>query len=456
MKERSFRYWQWRTLIVLMIGYACYYFLRKNFSTAIPAMEATLGLSKAQLGAFLTANGIVYGISRFVNGIIADRANKRRMMTLGLLLSCGISLLISFSPKFNGFMHLLDSEGKATVGLVYLIGSLWVINGYVHGMGYPPVSSLMAHWFRPKELATKQSLWNASHSLGAGAVVALCGWLLSRFGYSAWNLCFIVPAAIALVGVPVIFFGVKDDPSQVGLPPVDKMDDADGKPASGEKPLSKALQDRIMVKMVFANPILWTIALANFCMNVIRGTILDWGGTFLVQDKGLEISMAGTVMGSCELIGGILGMLVSGWVTDRFFAHRAHRTCLICMVMTTICFTLFWGCTGLVPAIIFLILSAFFIYGPQALYGTCASMQSTKYAAGTGNGVIGLLGYLSTFISGIWFGAIADSALGWNRVYVLTICFGILGSIIIALIWKVPATGYGKVNKIIEEWSENE
>ena len=67
MKQKSFKYWQWRTLIVLMIGYACYYFLRKNFSTAIPAMEATLGLSKAQLGAFLTANGIVYGISRFVN-----------------------------------------------------------------------------------------------------------------------------------------------------------------------------------------------------------------------------------------------------------------------------------------------------------------------------------------------------------------------------------------------------
>ncbi len=72
-------------------------------------------------------------------------------------------------------------------------------------------------------------------------MLLLCGFLLKRFGYSAWNLCFIVPAAIALVGVPVIFFGVKDDPSQVGLRAVDKMDDADGKPASSEKPLSKAL-----------------------------------------------------------------------------------------------------------------------------------------------------------------------------------------------------------------------
>ena len=96
-------------------------------------------------------------------------------------------------------------------------------------------------------------------------------------------------------------------------------------------------------------------------------------------------------------------------------------------------------------------LSAFFIYGPQALYGTCASMQCTKYAAGTGNGVIGILGYLSTFVSGIWFGAIAGSELGWNRVYVLTVAFCVLGSLVIALIWRIPATGNEKVEKIIAE-----
>ena len=55
-------------------------------------------------------------------------------------------------------MNLLDGEGKATIGLVYLIGSLWVLNGYVHGMAYPPIAAMMAHWFKPSELATKQSI----------------------------------------------------------------------------------------------------------------------------------------------------------------------------------------------------------------------------------------------------------------------------------------------------------
>lgn len=448
--EKKHVRWEWRTIICLMIGYALFYFVRKNLSMAIPAMEAELGISKVQLGIFMTLNGVIYGVSRFVNGYLVDHFSRRKIMSLGLLLSCIVNLIIAFSPKMNGLMHLLDAEGKATLGFVYLIGSLWLVNGYLQGMGVPPCVSLLAHWIRPKELPTKQSVWNASHSIGAGLVVLLCGFILKSFGYSAWNLCFIIPAAIALVGVPVIFFGVRDDPTEVGLPPVEKMDEAETAPEE-EKPISKALHNKILNTMVFHNPVIWILALANFCMNVIRATILDWGGTFLVQDKGMDISIAGSVIGSCELVGGILGMLAAGWATDKFFGHRAHRTCLACMILTTVCFALFWGSKGMIPTIIFLVLSAFFIYGPQALYGTCASMQCTKYAAGTGNGIIGMLGYLSTFVSGIWFGHVASSVLGWNRVYIYTIAFGVIGSLIIALMWRVPADGYEKVRKIIED-----
>ena len=210
---RKYRYWEWRTIAVLFIGYALFYFVRKNLGMAIPAMEAELGISKTQLGIFLTLHSIIYGFSRFVNGMLVDRFSKRKIMALGLLLTCAVNLFICFSPKLNGMLTLLDSEGKATLGLVYLIGSLWVLNGYLQGMGVPPCVSLLAHWVRPDELATKQSIWNVSHTLGAGVVVALCGFMLEHYGYSAWYLCFLVPSLIALVGVPVLWLGLKDDPS---------------------------------------------------------------------------------------------------------------------------------------------------------------------------------------------------------------------------------------------------
>ena len=223
---KKYKYWQWRTLIVLMVAYILYYFLRKNFSAALPAMEAELGITKLQLGIFLTLNGIIYGFSRFINGFIADRCSRRLLLAGGLVLSSVINFTIAFSTKLDGVFNLLDVEGKATMGLVYLIGSLWVINGYIHGMGFPPCASLMAHWIKPSELATKQSIWNSSHSIGAGIVIALCGWLLTKFGMSAWNLCFAVPAAIALVGALVVFFTLRDTPSSVGLPEVEVMERA--------------------------------------------------------------------------------------------------------------------------------------------------------------------------------------------------------------------------------------
>lgn len=73
-----------RTIFATMIGYALFYFVRKNFSLAMPGIEAEMGISKTQLGIFLTLNGLIYGLSRFCHGLIADRCNARVLMTLGL------------------------------------------------------------------------------------------------------------------------------------------------------------------------------------------------------------------------------------------------------------------------------------------------------------------------------------------------------------------------------------
>ena len=78
MLKRSFRWWQWETLAVTTVGYALYYIIRKNLPIAMPLL-GEIGISKVQLGAFLTCGGIVYGVGRFLNGIVADR-NSARMI----------------------------------------------------------------------------------------------------------------------------------------------------------------------------------------------------------------------------------------------------------------------------------------------------------------------------------------------------------------------------------------
>src|SRR5262249_18457237 len=68
--DASYRRWTWRVLLSSMIGYATFYFVRNNLPIAMPIMEKSLGISKSQLGIFLTIHGVLYGISKFANGFL--------------------------------------------------------------------------------------------------------------------------------------------------------------------------------------------------------------------------------------------------------------------------------------------------------------------------------------------------------------------------------------------------
>ena len=62
-----------------MVGYALFYFVRKNLSVAMPLLNKDLGIEKADLGLFLTLHGLLYGVARFANGFLADRASARAL-----------------------------------------------------------------------------------------------------------------------------------------------------------------------------------------------------------------------------------------------------------------------------------------------------------------------------------------------------------------------------------------
>lgn len=97
-QTKRFKYWQWRTIIGTMIGYAIFYFVRKNFSFAIPGLTAEYGISKTTFGVIMTLVGLIYGVSKFVNGVLADRTNGRWHMVMGLSV-CSVINFISAAVR---------------------------------------------------------------------------------------------------------------------------------------------------------------------------------------------------------------------------------------------------------------------------------------------------------------------------------------------------------------------
>ena len=89
-QRKKFMGWQARTILVSMLGYAMFYFVRKNFSLAMPGLTGEYGISNKSFGWILFCGSLVYGTSRFINGYVVDRVKGRIVMALGLLL-CAIA-----------------------------------------------------------------------------------------------------------------------------------------------------------------------------------------------------------------------------------------------------------------------------------------------------------------------------------------------------------------------------
>ena len=444
-QKKRFKYWQTRTIIATMVGYALFYFVRKNFSLAMPGLEADLGISKTSLGIFLTLNGVVYGLSRFVNGVLADRMNARWYMSIGLALCALSNFAFGFGEDVSYWLTGEHDGTQFTNTMILFMGIMWVVNGMLQGTGFPPCARLLTHWVPPTELATKMSWWNTSHSIGAGLVVILCGYIMGNMGVGAshtgaWRWCFWLPAGISFAGAIALAIFLRDTPSSVGLPELEGTETKDKKDAAATKgPESRAF----LRKHVFGNPLIWILGIANFFVYVVRFSVLDWGPSLLSQSKGVSMEHAGWLVAMFE-IAGIAGMVFAGWATDRWLKGRAHRTCVFCMAGAALFVFLFWRLPADAPVwLLFATLCAagFCIYGPQALIGIAAANQATKHAAATANGLTGLFGYASTLVSGVGLGYLAQH-YGWDLAYVGILAMALVGMAVFLLMWRARADGY--------------
>jgi OPA family glycerol-3-phosphate transporter-like MFS transporter/OPA family sugar phosphate sensor protein UhpC-like MFS transporter len=427
-KVDFFKSWQWQVIICSMIGYAVFYFVRKNFSFAIPMIQdAYPEITKAQLGAILSAGGIIYGVSKLINGIIGDRTNARWHLVLGLGVCVAVNFLFGWTDKLTTLITGATDGPDFIGGFILILSVLYIVNQIFQGCGFAPCNHLMVNWVPPHELATKMSIWNTSHSVGAFVASVICGYLTS------WQLCFWVPACLGLVGVFFIIATLRDTPKSVGLQELPKvegeLDESKGK--------DKKAFRKFLVKRVFLNPVVWILALTDLFVYVVRFAVLDWGPSML-QDMGLSPQLSGWTVGIFE-VAGCLGMIFAGYVSDKFFKSRSQRVCAIEMVIVALCLVALHYIQDWHQPVLFLIvlaLAGFFLYGPQALLGVVASNEVSKKAASSAVGIIGFMSYLSTLITGYPLGKFADK-FGWHPIFILMAAVAVIGFLLVVTLWNL-------------------
>ncbi|PIR16774.1 MAG: MFS transporter family glucose-6-phosphate receptor UhpC [Deltaproteobacteria bacterium CG11_big_fil_rev_8_21_14_0_20_49_13] len=411
-KNAKYRYWRIRIMYGMMIGYAGFYFVRKNLSIAMPSMLKELDFTKTDLGWVLTGFSIVYGLSKFFSGILADRANPRYFMAIGLILSAIVNVFFGLSNALIFF------------------GICWIFNGWFQGMGWPPCARALTHWYSPTELGTKWGIWNASHQIGGAGIMIFAGYLVQHFG---WRSAFFGPAVIAVAVAFIVMNRLRDTPQSLGLPPVEEFrGEADA--TNGHEDTAESFKE-ILFKYVLTNKFVWIVSLANCFVYIVRIAILDWAPTFLVEAKNSTIAGAGLKTAGFE-IAGIAGAIFAGWISDKIFKGRRGPVNVMFMTAVIFCMVALWltpaGHPYMDAAILFAV--GFVIYGPQMLVGVAAADFASKKAAATATGMTGAFGYLGSALAGIGTGVLVDK-YGWNGGFMFFIAAAIIGTILFLFTW---------------------
>ena len=390
-----------QVFIGIFIGYAAYYFVRKNFSFAVKDLQDTLGYTKAELGFAMSAISIAYGLSKFLMGNVSDRSNARYFLAAGLILS---SLTMILMGTFD--------FATSSIAVMFI---LLFINGWFQGMGWPPCGRVVVHWYSIKERATAMSIWNLAHNVGGFLVGPLA--ILGVELFMDWHARLYFPGLAALFVALLSILLVRDTPQSCGLPPIEEYNN--DYPKTYDKSQEKEFSAKdIFFKYVFNNKMLWFIAVANAFVYLVRNGIINWAPTYLQEAKHFTASEA-TWSASFYELAAIPGTILCGIMSDKLFKGRRAPVTIIYMTLTFLAVFVYWVTPGetawLVNGSLWTV--GFLIYGPVMLIGVQALDLVPKKAAGTAAGLTGLFGYfIGDLLANAALGAIVDSS-GWNASF---------------------------------------
>ena len=388
LRAQVFRNFGVQSFLAGTIGYSLYYVCRTSLNVVKkPILDDGL-LDATQLGLIGSVLLFAYAIGKFVNGFLADHCNIKRFMATGLIVSAAANFIMGILGFSGGVLP--------TASIFLLFAIMWGINGWSQSMGAPPAIIALSRWLPLSKRGTFYGFFSLSHNLGEWLSFLFVGILVSVAG---WQWGFFGSAMAGVLGVVVIMLFLHDTPQSKGLPGVEEM--AGEAPQNAKHESTSGLQ-----KMVLKTPAVWILAAASAFMYIARYAINGWGVLFLQEEKGFSMTEATTIISINALLG-ILGTVLSGWVSDKLFRSDRYIPALIFGVMNSVALILFmFGGDSW-----FMNITAMVLFGISIgvlicfLGGLMAVDIVPRQATGAALGVVGAASYVAA--------GIQDVASGW-------------------------------------------
>lgn len=414
---------RWSVFISSTLGYSLFYVCRLSLSVVKKPMVDAGIVNESELGMIGSALFFTYAIGKLTNGFFADRSNIRRFMATGLLLTALINLALGFAIPFM------------------LFAFLWGLNGWFQSMGATPSVVALARWFSNKERGTYYGLWSASHNLGKAITFVGVAFFVSVAG---WQWGFWGAGLIGLAGALVVAIFLHDSPESCGLPSIADYKNDHAVVSSKGKSVGT------LQKEVLKNPFIWMLALSSALMYISRYSIESWGIYYLQAQKGYSNLEASSII-SVSAVSGIVGTVISGFISDRFFHGSRNVPALIAGILNVISLALFlffpdgnvWADT------LSMVLSGFALGILITFLGGLMAVDiASKKASGAALGLIGIASYIGAgiqdLVSGFLIGANHTSLNGvesydFSTVKIFWLGAAVLSVIVALFVWDAKA-----------------
>lgn len=408
------------TFAFMWLAYGSYYLTRNSLAFAAPFMtkDAALGITMAKVGGLLSMQTVAYAFSKFISGVLGAALSARVLLAGGLLATALCNAAFGLSSSYGFF-------------LVF-----WGMNGLLQGIGAPACSRLLTNWFKSKERGTWWGLWTSSNNVGGFSVPLLVGTACAMKGWR-WGL--FAPGIVASVLAVLALVAIRDSPEEAGYLPVE----AAKKPSAGSKSEEGKPSFMESLNEVMSSFQVWLFAINYFFVYVVRQGMTAWFIFYLIQAGGVPDGAQAAIRVSGLEIGGLLGSLSSGALSDYLIRQNSGNSqgnvgLRVKVVMTYIVGTavmlVAFRAAPPIAWVQWLIVAGcgFFLYGPQMLIGLCGAETVSRQAVSACQGFLGWVSYLGAASAGAPLALIVQK-YGWNTYFT-----AMIGSCILAFVLVLP------------------
>jgi len=392
---------------------------RAAFGVAAPFIIAEFGFSSSAFGWLAAAFAFTYSPFGFIGGWLADRYGPRNVMAWAIAAWSVFTALTAAGFSFISFLviRLLFGAGEGPQATV--------------------TAKLMHNWFPKRELGMAVGVANASTPLG-GAIGTPIVVAIMAATDGNWRLPFIIFGAVGVLFLVGWLVVVRDTPEQHrGASEAEVAYIREGQASAGKTSAGRASAWWRYLRISSV----WATAVAYFGYAWILWTFLNWFPTYLVQERGIDLAQL-SIGGSLPWIGGCVGMVLGGVVTD-WIARRTGRsmearrwTVVVCLTLTALLFAFVGVVASTTGAILLMAVVILLLYFTGAQYWLIIGEAVPGDAYGSVSGAVQMFATTASIFAPIVTGYIIESALGWTGTFAIGGAVAVLGALLLGFFGK--------------------